>query len=200
MDVKANRVCSIPGCGRRHSSKGLCFLHYIRQRRHGVPEFAKGSHNASERFAASIDRSGGNGCWLWTGNLFKDGYGKMSENGKHVRAHRYSYQTYHGPIPTGTSVLHKCDVRDCVNPAHLFLGTHRENMADMTAKNRSPFGGKNPMAKLTAENVAEIRRRYAAGGISQRALGAEFSVGDMAISLIVNGKRWSKLYTPAKPV
>jgi len=130
---------------------------------------------------------------LWTGNLFKDGYGKMSENGKHVRAHRYSYQTYHGPIPTGTSVLHKCDVRDCVNPAHLFLGTHRENMADMTAKNRSPFEEKNPMAKLTAENVAEIRRRYAAGGISQRALGAEFSVGDMAISLIVNGKRWSKL-------
>lgn len=76
------------------------------------------------------------GCWLWTDHLDKDGYGLVRDGKKMKRPHRVSYEIKHGPIQNGLYVLHRCDVRCCVNPDHLFLGTQEDNVRDMIAKGR----------------------------------------------------------------
>lgn len=95
-----------------------------------------------------------NGCWLWTGRINNDGYGAIRAPGgrtsKVLRAHRVSYTLYKGDIPLSACVLHKCDNPACVNPDHLWLGSHTENMQDKVAKGRQS-------KKLNAEKVREIR-------------------------------------------
>lgn len=92
-------------------------------------------------------------CWEWQGVKSRLGYGKLS---RHL-AHRISWQLAHGAIAEGMCVLHKCDNRACVNPAHLFLGTQSDNMADMVRKGRSTYGERNPQAKLNRRKVNEVR-------------------------------------------
>lgn len=82
----------------------------------------------------SIDE---NGCWIWGGSLRGQGYAQIYDGKKNTIGSRVSYALFKGPIPNGMHVLHKCDVRKCVNPEHLFLGTHQDNMIDKTKKGRS---------------------------------------------------------------
>jgi hypothetical protein len=95
---------------------------------------------------ASSHRVDDSGCWLWTGSLNHLGYGylgRRTEDGrrKTIMAHRASYEHHTGPIPEGKVVCHTCDVRNCINPAHLWIGTQADNMADMQAKGRQRYGG-----------------------------------------------------------
>lgn len=85
-------------------------------------------------------------CWLWSGPVFGDGYGAATGlNGRVARAHRVAWRITHGPIHEGAQVLHRCDVRRCCNPDHLWLGTNDENMADMVAKGRAAIGDRNAL-------------------------------------------------------
>jgi hypothetical protein len=99
------------------------------------------------------------GCWLWTRAAHPSGYGAVSYKlfGDEQYAHRWSWILYRGPIPDGAYVLHKCDVKCCVNPDHLFLGSHDDNMADMRAKKRGAIGDKHGRSKLTTAQIISIR-------------------------------------------
>jgi hypothetical protein len=147
------------------------------------------------RFWSKVDKSGD--CWLWTAFVDDCGYGRFRPTSKSSMnmAHRHAWMLTYGPIPEGLLVCHRCDNPACVNPDHLFLGTHAENMTDMASKGRSrdSFGEQNPRAKLTENTVREIRARYAAGGITLKQLGAEYSVSDQAVWRLVHRKSWRHL-------
>jgi len=87
-----------------------------------------------ERILSRINKT--KSCWLWTGPLEGWGYGQCSINNKMTRVHRWVWEFHKGKVPVGLSVLHRCDIRHCCNPAHLFLGTHDENMKDAKLKGR----------------------------------------------------------------
>jgi hypothetical protein len=133
------------------------------------------------------------GCWIWTGSLNNLGYGRFAINRSHRGAHRMSWEAHRGQIPPGLQVLHKCDVRCCVNPDHLFLGTASDNMGDMWAKRRHPGAGqrgeKHSQAKLTAEQVAEIR----ASRPFTKGLAKKYGVSNSRISAIRNNQSWKDM-------
>lgn len=105
-------------------------------------------------------------------------------------AHRFSYELHYGDIPGNMCVLHRCDNRLCVRPDHLFLGTLKENVRDMMAKQRQSRGSNHYSAKLDEASVREIRKRRAESGISHRSLAEEYGVSAPIITRIVNRKIW----------
>jgi hypothetical protein len=128
------------------------------------------------------------GCILWTGATDKNGYGKLTVKYKDCRAHRLAYEQHIGPIPEGLVVCHRCDTPACINPRHLILGTHADNIADRDAKKRhvpAP-GDQNGMAKLTDDDIRAIR---SAKG-SQSEIAAAFGICQQNVSQIKRGKRW----------
>lgn len=146
-----------------------------------------------QRFQDKYIPEPNSGCWLWTANCIRGGYGGMFGDKKTARAHKISYELYKGIIPNGLHVCHRCDTRSCVNPDHLFLGTAAENTADMMRKNR----GKRPIlkgyesgrSKLTPNQLNEIRLALN-NGISGRSLSIKYNVSDTAISRIKSGKTY----------
>jgi hypothetical protein len=150
---------------------------------------------ATARFWSRVQQDAPDACWEWEGARHPFGYGSLSFQGRFVDAHRVAWELTNGPIPPGLHVLHRCDNPPCCNPAHLFLGTARDNSRDMCQKGRHvSWRGRAPHgnSKLTPEQVAEIRRRYAAGGITQGALGREFGVSPSNIRFIVHGHTWKE--------
>lgn len=133
-------------------------------------------------------------CWVWEGARVsgaKKGYGVVSFKGKPHLSHRVSWILFVGPVPNGLCVCHSCDVKDCVNPKHLFLGTHTDNMRDMESKGRSihPKGSAHGRAKLTDAAVAKIRKDLA-NGVAVRALSRKYGVARPSIRRIKDGTGW----------
>jgi hypothetical protein len=129
-------------------------------------------------------------CWFWPRSKDKKGYGR-AWNGKNVIfAHHFMWELSHGEVlPKGQNVLHACDNPACVNPDHLFLGTHAQNMADKAAKGRSNLGERHPLATLTEKEVREIRE-LARQGMPQREVALKFEIRQNTVSRIVNRVRW----------
>jgi len=142
------------------------------------------------RLLQNIDYvSSPDGCWLWKGPILKTGYGRICSKRKNFSTHRVSYEYHHGIIPFGMNVLHKCDVRHCVNPKHLFLGTHQDNMDDCVAKGRTTHGRNHPNARLTEGDIRAIRELSAS--MSQKQLAAQFGVHFTTVGQILRGQTWT---------
>jgi hypothetical protein len=153
----------------------------------------------NDRFWKMVDRSRGpDACWIWTGGRLKTGYGSMGiYHGGDMLAHRFSWILHNGPIPDGLCVCHNCpggDNTSCVNPAHLFLGTHEDNMQDASKKGRlHPAKGEQAWnAKLTATDICAIRDA-ASNGTQQQVLARIYGVSKPCISNIVHRKRWKHI-------
>lgn len=129
-----------------------------------------------DRFMAFVSPEPNTGCWIWLGAPDSWDYGVFRVGGHLHKAHRVSYELFKGPAGD-QKVLHKCDNTFCVNPGHLFLGSDQDNMDDKVKKGRQS-------KTLTVEEVAEVRRIYRAGGISQDDLGAEYGVSHSLVSII----------------
>lgn len=139
------------------------------------------------RFMAKVEFTA-DGCWEWTAAADLKGYGRFVPHRKVWCAHRWSYDQWNGPVPEGHSVLHRCDNPPCVNPGHLFTGTHADNSADMRAKGRSCTGSRNPRATISWTIAREARRMYAAGGITNREIAERFGVRKAVIQAVTSGR------------
>lgn len=146
--------------------------------------------NTEETFWALVKKTPS--CWEFTGNIHSDGYGFYCFQKKRMLTHRLSYIFAHGSIPDGLCVLHKCDNRPCVKPAHLWLGTRTDNNRDMVQKkrNRGASGEQHPSAKLKKQQVTEIRDLFSAGVASQGKIAQLYGVRQCHISRIVHGTSW----------
>jgi len=148
--------------------------------------------DSPERFWSLVDRSGGpEACWPWRGTRGNLGYGRYHLSRPirtSVSAHRKAWELTHGPIPEGKLACHRCDNPPCCNPAHIFIGTHDENMADAARKDRmshAPRPGSGRKPGLTPDQVRDIRRRYAAGKANIVQLGREYGKHKVTISEII---------------
>lgn len=144
------------------------------------------------RFWSKVEKTNG-GCWFWKGTVFSNGYGAFSIKKVHlVRVHRLSWIIANGKIPKGMCVCHECDNKLCVNPAHLCIGTHWENMADRQRKGRTRNGEKSS-SPLTEKEVREIRKKYASGEAGSVLLGKAYGISPTAICNIINRTTWKHL-------
>ena len=152
-----------------------------------------------ERFLAKICPDPKGGCWLWRGMVVASGYGMVRFERKLYPAHRLAWKFFRGEIAPGLVVCHKCDVRACVNPEHLFVGTMADNIRDMKEKGRSPHGEKHSRAKLTTEQVRKIMTMLAEGFMRVSDIAREYGVTHATIGCIARGtsRRHVKLATAA---
>lgn len=183
------KICSIEGCGRgKVWSNGICDMHNKRLNRHGSADVTKilpKNASFSEAFARYAKINNDTGCVEWTGRLTMYGYGVYKSK---AFAHRASYVYAYGEIPDGMCVCHKCDNRKCVNPAHLFLGTHRDNAEDKMSKGRHVVsnGEQNGRSKLTESQVISIRedkRKY-------KEIAIEYGIAAISVYDIKSKRTW----------
>ncbi|MGI9292377.1 MAG: HNH endonuclease signature motif containing protein [Pseudomonadales bacterium] len=142
-----------------------------------------------EGFFDKVSPEPNSGCWLWMGAITNGGYGSFKRG---LKAHRISWEIHRNPIPEGFCVCHKCDVRSCVNPDHLFLGTYLDNHRDMVAKGHqaSQVGSLNSRTILTEQDIPRIRA-HLKNGKKQREVAAIWRVNRCVIANISIGKTWT---------
>lgn len=152
----------------------------------------------TERFWSKVNKDAPGGCWEWTANKNNKGYGMFSVSsyvGKQL-AHRLSYEAAFGRIPNGGLVLHSCDNPRCVNPKHLRIGTHKENVADMDERKRrvtnSPYGEDNWNSILTADQVIQMRRDYILG-VPKGQIAEANGINKASLADVIRGKSWKHL-------
>jgi hypothetical protein len=156
-----------------------------------------GNLTPAERFWAKVDKSGEH--WIWKGAT-ASGYGTFRYNGRMENAHRVALLLSGVEIPEGMDGLHKCDIKLCVRPSCLFVGTHMDNMQDMISKGRQALGARlnhgpqdganNHAAKLTPEIVEQVRKLHS-GGMSQRGIARELNLHYANVWCIFHRKSWN---------
>lgn len=149
----------------------------------------------SQRFESKYMPEPNSGCWLWTGATTKEGHGRFWVNGKLEVASRFAYEFFRNKVPEHLHVLHHCDNPYCINPDHLFLGTHQDNMDDRDNKGRGvipepSFGEEHPGSKLTQEQVNKMRDIRDKTSLSYQKLGVMFNVTTMTAYRACKGINW----------
>jgi hypothetical protein len=147
-----------------------------------------------ERFWAKVEKRGANDCWPWLGGKSAEGYGLMRVKGATHGAHRISYALNSGEaIPPSLYVCHSCDNRICVNPHHLWLGTHSQNNADKVAKGRQSKGflGRRPQPKLSHAQVQSVRALN--GQATVRHVASIYGVSRSQVHRIWSGQNWKHI-------
>lgn len=144
------------------------------------------------------------GCWLWTAAMGTNGYGYLRIDGRTQSAHRVTFEAFKGSIGSNLCVCHSCDNRACVNPDHLFSGTHGDNVADKMRKGRHPRtrtpgkkGASNAHAKLSEDDALKIIHAVLVRAQKCIDVAAEFGVSDGQVSEICSGKAWAHLPRPS---
>jgi hypothetical protein len=190
------RKCEVVACEKPVHAMDMCRVHYQRVFRTGSINGSGRTLPVIEKFWARVDKSPGDGCWIWRPGP-NGKYGKIDRGvraGGQIMVHRFSYELHHGQIPDGTLVCHRCDTPKCVNPDHLFLGTHKDNTNDMDAKGRSrrvvSRGERHPRVKLSGDDVVAIRSRSSE---SLADLSREYGVTPQAIYRIRNRLVWTHI-------
>ena len=181
--------CGVQGCKKLHEARGFCAKHYQRLKATGTPTGLKINRRdtLAETLACGyfVSKSG---CWLWRANLTEQGYGILSFRGKRRMAHRESFKLHKGSIPRRLQVNHRCDRPACVNPKHLYLGTQKENIADMLRRGRTNRKGERCHGRrvLTPANVLAIRKSRD----TQAVLAATFGVTPSNIGAVRQRISW----------
>jgi len=187
--------CSVEGCSAPHEARGYCAAHYQRFTKHGDPlaTMTPGlGLSLAERLKRSSTVDPVSGCIRWTGNVNNKGYGLIGIGAKDTAlVHRVAWELANGPIPAGMCLCHRCDVPLCINPAHMFIGSQQDNMADKMQKGRHVAlrGHEGPGAKLSEEQARSIL----ADARSPSVIAAEFGIGESAVRRIKNGSTWRHL-------
>lgn len=187
-------TCSVEGCEKPVNGRGLCASHYHHAKVQGeLPDIVK--LTPEEKFLSMHEVCPETGCWNWVKGTDTCGYGIFYPYGAaapKIRAHRYSYMIHKGPIPEGLYVCHTCDNPGCVNPDHLWLGTHTENMRDKERKGRGHdrSGSSNVKAKITEEIALEI---YNAEGTNKE-IGARFGLDHQLVYRIRTKRMWKHIH------
>lgn len=180
--------CKVEGCDRPRRSLGCCMAHYNQWHTTGIEPTRPFTDEA--RFYKYVDERGIDECWHWLAKVGKTGYGQFRLKGKHLGAHRVSYQFSKGTIPDGLVIRHTCDNRKCVNPNHLLSGTYKDNTRDAVERGRHPRGESQGRAKLTLAQVVEIREITRNGRESQRSMARRFGVHKSSIQRVAAGHNW----------
>lgn len=147
-----------------------------------------------ERFWNKVAKS--ESCWEWNSASDSSGYGRFHYNGRLDSAHRVSWILKYGPVHKGMLVLHKCDNRKCVNPSHLFLGTHKDNMQDMAKKGR--HGIPTHSNKLNSSDVIQIYK-LRDSGLLQREIALIFGISQKQVRRILSGENWKLIHKVLRP-
>ena len=179
------KLCRVQGCGRPHSARGYCLMHYKRWRKNADMYAPPQGASLKEKFEYDFAHSQGRGerCWRWRGKVGSSGYGYVYADGKHHLAHRLAYEYRVGTIPEGLFVCHGCDNPLCVNPSHLYLGTHHENIHEAAFKGRLH-------TKLHPAQVSLLKKVAGGEHATQREWAEAFGVNQATISRILSGDAW----------
>lgn len=153
-----------------------------------------------KRFWGNVDMAEDNDkCWLWKGGREGDKYGRLSFKRVDYLSHRVAFFISNKIDPAEFCVCHKCDVKSCCRPSHLFLGTHKDNTKDMISKGRANMvGEKNGAAILAESKIIEIVKRYSKGDITQFQLSKIYGVSHAQANNIVHLKLWKHLESELK--
>ena len=200
---KLRGACKMDGCELITTAKGLCHRHYARLRRHGSPETVlRTPRDASlaERleyggWTEVVRRPELGPCWEWDGaRNHATGYGSVSVGrNRSNHASRVAYLAWVGPLDGGLFACHRCDNPPCINPAHLFAGTPKQNSEDCAAKDRSCHGERQGSHKLTEADVRAARADYATGKFTLKELARVYGVSPSGIGLAIRGVTWSRV-------
>lgn len=201
------RKCSVTGCDNKYRSIGLCSSHWKINKKFGTPtpvcwcgqlsHTNAGRLGASilceyhfllERFWENVDIKGDDECWEWMGSRTAAGYGVIYHSGNLEYTHRLSLDFDDRPVPPRHHACHTCDNPPCVNPKHLYPGTPMDNVRDKMKRGRQPKGENHYAAKLSDQEVIDIKAAHASG-VWQADLAREYGVDSSHVSDIIRGKR-----------